>query len=419
MTQYLNKKLIQLGDISMLKVVVLGGAGGMGSMAVRDLVLNDRFSEIVIADLNLDAAKQVAEEVNSRKVSVSNVDVTDAKGLVKLLTGASIVINFVGPYYRFAPMIIRACIEAKVNYVDICDDYDAAETILEMDQRAKEAGITVLTGMGTSPGMTNILVKMGMDELDVTEEVDTIWVMGEPEIGSAILYHVFHGGTGPVPGYSQGKRTMIKPFQEETSLTVDFPEPLGRVKVYDVGHPEPITIPHFYPEVKTVTNKGTLLPSSIVDNFKKLFDLGFGSTKELNINGMQISPRDFAVRYLQENPELLAVNEPNGFGGLKVIVKGKKAGVATSYVYTTISSESTATSVAIPAVVGAELIAEGKVKTFGVIAPEVLNPQDVFEYLGNRKKVSNDSVNSGLIIEKISADGSIETIRKGRPVHSS
>lgn len=311
-------------------------------------------------------------------------------------------------------MIIEACIEAKTNYVDICDDYDAAEDILHMDNRVKEAGITVLTGMGTSPGITNILVKMGMDQLDETEEVDTIWVMGESETGSAILYHVFHGGTGLVPGYSEGKQTRIKPFQEEGSLEVDFPEPLGKVKVYDVGHPEPITIPYFYPEVKKVTNKGALLPSKIVDNFKKLFDLGFGSTKPINISGTNISPRDFAVRFLQENPELLPVGESKGFGGLKVVVKGKKDGKNLGFIYTTVSSESTAESVAIPAVVGAELITDGKVDSIGVIAPEVLNPMDVFSYLGNRKKINEESVSSGLIMDMILENGSIQSIKKGR-----
>lgn len=398
----------------MSKVIVLGGAGGMGSMAVKDLALNKRFSEIVIADVNIDAANRVAQEVNSNLVSTTTVDVTDRDSLVALLSDAAIVINFVGPFYKFAPMIIDACIEAKTNYVDICDDYDAAEEILKMDSRVKEAGITVLTGMGTSPGITNVLVKMGMEQLDETEEVDTIWVMGESETGSAILYHVFHGGTGLVPGYADGKQTMIKPFQEEGSLEVEFPEPLGKVKVHDVGHPEPITIPYFYPEIKKVTNKGALLPSKIVDNFKKLFDLGLGSTIPIEVNGVQIAPRDFAVRFLQENPELLAVGESNGFGGLKVIVKGKKDGKKLGFIYTTVSSESTAESVAIPAVVGAELITDGKVATSGVIAPEVLNPMDVFTYLGERKRVGGDTVNSGLIIDMILEDGSIHSIKKGR-----
>lgn len=401
----------------MEKVVVLGGAGGMGSMAVKDLVLNENCKQIIIADADVNAANRIKDEINSDNVFVQQVDVTDNQGLVQLLTGAEIVINFIGPFYKYAPMIIRACIKAKTNYVDICDDFDAAEIILEMDQEVKKAGITVLTGMGTSPGLTNILAKMGMNELDLTEEIDMNWVMGDSETGSAVLYHFFHCGTGVVPGYKDGKKTMIKPFKEDGSVTINFPEPLNQVKVYDIGHPEPITFPYFYPDVKKVSNKGTLLPSEIVDKIKLLFDLGFGSIKEMDFQGVKISPRDFAVKYIQENPEFMEVDGSHGFGGLKVIVKGIKDGAETSYVYTTVTSESTAESVAIPAVAGAKLIVTGKVKNNGVIAPEVLNPMDVFNLIGNRKRSSNvPIVSSGLIIERINSDGSVEIIRKGRTI---
>lgn len=399
----------------MSKIVVLGGAGAMGSMAVKDLALNERFDEIIIADMDEQLVNELATEVNSDLVSTALIDVTNHEALVALLKDAEVVINFVGPFYKYAPMIINACVESKTNYVDICDDYDAAEEILKLDEKVKEAGITVLTGMGTSPGITNILAKMGMDELDVTEEIDTIWVMGESETGSAILYHVFHCGTGVVPGYEAGEKIDIIPFHEGNAVDVDFPEPLGTVRVYDIGHPEPITIPHFYPEVKKVTNKGALLPRKVVENLKKFFDLGLGSTEKININGVEVSPRDFAVRYLQENPHLIE-GESHGFGGLRVIVKGKKDGADLSFMYTTVSSESTAESVAIPAVVGAELITFGKVKQKGVIAPEVLNPMDVFGAMGERKSIDSDAVNSGLIIDVILPDGTIQSVRKGKDV---
>lgn len=230
----------------MAKVVVLGGAGGMGSVAVKDLALNGYFEEIVIADANETRALEIASEISSENISVAKVNVEDVEQLVNVISDASVVINFVGPFYRYASTIIRAAIKAEVHYVDICDDYDSTELMLKMCDEVKKSGITVLTGMGSSPGMTNIIARMGMNELDVTEEIDTIWVMGESETGSAVLYHILHSGSDMIPGYEQGERRKIKPFSEEGSLKVGFPRPLGKVKVYDIGHPEPITIPHFF-----------------------------------------------------------------------------------------------------------------------------------------------------------------------------
>ncbi|MFA8440141.1 saccharopine dehydrogenase family protein [Pueribacillus sp. YX66] len=403
----------------MKKIVVLGGAGGMGSVAVKDLTLNGKFDGIVIADANEQAAKQVANEIGSEKVSIAKIDVSDETALVDLLREATVVLNFIGPFYKFGPLVIRAALATKTHYVDICDDYDAAEAILAMDDKAKKAGITVLTGMGTSPGITNVFARMGIDELDVAEEIDTIWVMGEAETGTAVLYHVFHGGSGYIPGFDQGKRTMIQPFGKEGSLTVEFPNPLGRVTVYDIGHPEPITIPHFFPEIRKVTNKGTLLPPKVIETFKSLIQLGFGSEEPIQIDHkIKISPRDFVVKFLQARPDLLDVDHPFGFGGLKVIVKGKKDGENVSYVYTTASNESTGESTGIPAAVGAELIATEKINKRGVIAPEVLDPKVVLKALGNRKRLNQHVKSTGIIIEKVFADGTIETIKAGRTIYN-
>lgn len=399
----------------MSKIVVIGGAGGMGSEAVKDLAINETFDEIVIADANLEAAKKVLDETKSERVSIVQIDVNDMDGLLQLFKGATVVLNFVGPFYKYGPSVIRAAMNAKVHYVDICDDYDAAVEILAMNEEVKKAGITVLTGMGSSPGITNVLARMGIDELDETEEIDTMWVMGEAKTGAAILYHVFHAGSGLVPGFENGQRTMIKPFDEKRALTIEFPEPLGKVKVYDIGHPEPITIPHYFPKVKKVTNKGSLVPEKIVDTFISFLKLGFHSTETVEINkNIHISPRDFAVKYLQQNPQLLEAENSPGFGGLKVIVKGLKDGQKVSYIYTTMSSESTGESTGIPAAVGAELIAKGKITQRGVIAPEVLDPKLVLSSLGRRKRVNNDIKTSGLMIERINPDGTKEIIRGNR-----
>lgn len=158
----------------MSKIVILGGAGEMGSMAVRDLVLNKRFSNIVIADKNIDRADELLAEINDESLSTVELDVTDHKMLVDLLKDAEVTINFIGPYYKFAKLIVNACIETETNYVDICDDYDAAQMILDMDKEVKKANIKVLTGMGSSPGITNVLARMGMMELDEVEKIDTI-----------------------------------------------------------------------------------------------------------------------------------------------------------------------------------------------------------------------------------------------------
>jgi len=87
--------------------------------------------------------------------------VKDHEGLVKAIRDADVVVNCAGPFYKTAVAVAKAAVEAKVNYIDICDDYEAAEILFasEIDNAAKEAGITVLTGMGSDPGTNNVIVK--------------------------------------------------------------------------------------------------------------------------------------------------------------------------------------------------------------------------------------------------------------------
>jgi saccharopine dehydrogenase-like NADP-dependent oxidoreductase len=53
-----------------LKIVVLGGAGMMGCIAVQDLVRSKAVDEVIIADLDEEKAHLVARTINSPKISV-------------------------------------------------------------------------------------------------------------------------------------------------------------------------------------------------------------------------------------------------------------------------------------------------------------------------------------------------------------
>jgi len=65
----------------------------------------------------------------SEKVSLRKIDVNDHNGLVSTIKDADVVINCAGPFYKTAVAVARAAVVAKVNYIDICDDYEATEIL--------------------------------------------------------------------------------------------------------------------------------------------------------------------------------------------------------------------------------------------------------------------------------------------------
>src|SRR5882672_11522563 len=78
-----------------VRVVVLGGAGIIGRSIVRDLADDREVKEIVVADLDLDGARKVAETLGRPGVTAVRADVTDNTALVALLKGAACVVNSV------------------------------------------------------------------------------------------------------------------------------------------------------------------------------------------------------------------------------------------------------------------------------------------------------------------------------------
>ena len=157
-----------------MRIVALGGCGVVGAAAVKAALDVTEAEEIVVADQNGEAARKMAEALGDR-VTSAQVDVEDAAGLESLLAECDIVLNTVGPYYRFGLPILKAAIRSKTHYIDINDDWEPTLDMLECHQEAKEAGITAIVGVGISPGIMNLMAVRAMRELDTVDTIMTVW----------------------------------------------------------------------------------------------------------------------------------------------------------------------------------------------------------------------------------------------------
>ena len=106
------------------RVLVLGGAGHIGSRIVQELRNLDPGLEIVIGDKNVERAQEVAREVGGR-TDVLAVDAASEDLLADAMRGFDVVVSALGPFYRFGVPVLRAALRAGVSFVDINDDYDA------------------------------------------------------------------------------------------------------------------------------------------------------------------------------------------------------------------------------------------------------------------------------------------------------
>src|SRR5258708_12987211 len=100
-----------------MHIIVLGGAGAMGRVAVRALTAYSDVDLVTIADHNEQRAHDVAAALNSSKIQVRQIDVNNEQRLRELLHGADVALSAVD--YVFNLPILAACIQEKVHYADL------------------------------------------------------------------------------------------------------------------------------------------------------------------------------------------------------------------------------------------------------------------------------------------------------------
>jgi saccharopine dehydrogenase-like NADP-dependent oxidoreductase len=385
-----------------MRVLALGGSGGMGRFAVRTAVEMDSIESVVVADLNAEVAETFAREVGPKAQGLG-VDVTDTEALRKAMQDVDAVINTVGPFFKFGPPVLRMAIECGCHYLDICDDWEPSLDMLALDAQAREAGISAVIGLGASPGVTNLLALVAMRELDSVEEVYTGWNIGgavpeEESSQSSVNAAMEHGilqMTGTVRVHRDGAYPMVRPLDK---VTVDYPG-LGSKTARIFGHPEAITFPHHYPEIRTSLN--------LVHGMEK--DRWIPLSLRALVDWKVLTPRN-AARLLgwlekQQAPasddDLMDPNELPVVFGLAVGQKnGQKASVGVAFQEVGDFGMGHATGV--PLACGLELLAQGRITQRGVFAPEsgAIDPEEFFNLLATKEAESAEADGAALVIAR-------------------
>ena len=342
-----------------MRIVVLGGAGDMGSRAARELGRAPEVEVLTVADRNLDRARQVATAIGPR-AQARPVDARDHAALTRLIAEHDVAVGAIGPFYLFEVRMARAAIEAGKPYVSICDDYDAAQAVLELDSEARQRGVTVLTGLGWTPGLSNVLARKGVEMLDRAREVHIAWCGASADSeGYAVVLHTMHIFTGRVPTFAGGTLRQVPAGSGRKVVT--FPEPIGRVPVYHVGHPEPVTITRFIPGLQEVSLRGGLTEGFLNWLAVTVARLGLTATP---------GRKDALGRVIKPLlPVLEKVGKPaRPLSAIHVEVRGEKDGRPARVELAAVDRMMNLTGV--PLAIGALMLGRGQIRRPGVLAPE-------------------------------------------------
>ena len=374
-----------------MKVLALGGSGGMGRFAVETSMSFENIDEITVADINSDAAIAFAESMNE-KVKGIGLNVTDIDDLKAQMRQADIVINTVGPFFKYGPPILEAALDSGCDYLDINDDWEPTLEMLKFHRKAENNSHTAILGMGASPGLTNMLGAAAIGELDEVETLYTGWTMdgATPEEESsqsginAAMIHGVQQMTGTVRIHNDGKSKMVKPLKQ---VEIDFPG-FGKFKPHIFGHPEAITFPHHFKTIKNSINLAHGSGFGVLKWIMRLVDWKIISVERAAgiVQNLSSSIRkDLEEQGIDSRLNLKNTNfsEPPPLYALATGLKnGEKASCGTVFNSSDLISMGEATG--IPLACGLKLLVDGKILKKGVFAPEgAINPHEFFKELDN------------------------------------
>ncbi|HEX9007019.1 MAG TPA: saccharopine dehydrogenase NADP-binding domain-containing protein [Bacteroidota bacterium] len=369
-----------------MKALLLG-CGEMGEETLKDLYHYGKLDEIVVGTRSSEHALRAARALQGghSRVSPVRVDAADEEAVAHLMRGMDVAVNCVGPNYRFELPIARAAIAARVNLVDINDEYEITLKMLDLHDAACAAGITIVLGLGGSPGINNVLVRAAANQLDDVHEIHTSWVMsGADPGGPALSRHLLYSLSGPGFTYCQGKFVTIQSFRDGCERQL-FPEPVGPQDVYHIGHPEPIMLARSFPGAAVIDDKATFIPAFINDEIVRLGALVRQGTGPNRVAGRDMDVMEEAAGELHRKCKALV--GVTRHAALRIHVRGVKRKRVTDIHFSSAGRLGPATG--IPASVGALMLLEGKISRRGVLPPEeCIDPDDFLYEMLNRRNVS-------------------------------
>lgn len=391
-----------------MRYVVIGGAGAMGRITVKDLVETcGKTDQIVIADYDLKKAEELAASYKDARVSAIRVNVKDVLATAKALEGAFAVINSV--QYQMNLDVMEAALGARVHYIDLGGLFHVTRKQLELHDRFKRIGKTALLGMGAAPGITNILSRHAADQLDTVREIHTrVGSMEktryEPKPALAVAYSlktILEEFSFEPAVFTKGELKFVKPMSGDTPHR--FPPPIGLRRPMYTIHSEVATLPLSFKDkgVKEVSFKIAFDPE-FVDRVRFLRDLGMASHDPIQIGDIKVAPIDVINRVAMTQPPTKQVGPLKQYEVVRAVVKGTRNGKKVTVIADCHTAGMPAWGIGLdidtgsPPAIAAQMLAAGEITETGALPAEIaVPPQAFFKHLKKRRMSVKTTKKSG------------------------
>jgi saccharopine dehydrogenase (NAD+, L-lysine-forming) len=297
-----------------MRVVQLG-VGSVGEVIARTLADEPDVTEVVLVDLDGERLEQVAAKLPEGKGTTRRLDARDRDGLRETIRGAELAVNALLPELNVE--IMGACLDVGCDYLDLAAGGPREivgtpdmEEQLALDDAFRERGLNALLYCGIDPGASDVFARFLYDGMDSVERL----VVFDGDNGSAEGFEfpttfspaimVEECLLVPPERFENGAMVQSEPLSE--SLEFDFPEPVGRLRVWQIDHEEPTLMSmHLGDKGLRFASFYMALADPWVELLRSWKRLGLAHKEEIEVAGCRLRPFDLLVSRLPRPVDLI------------------------------------------------------------------------------------------------------------------
>jgi len=272
--------------------VLVSGLGLVGAYLIDQLV-DLGFTEFIFHDKDLKKMRLFETKYTGSII---------VEGLHDVTADISIIASPANTHLKSAKLLLQN----GSHVVSITDSLQETEDLLELDELANNAGLTLTIGAGFMPGLSCLLVRLACEELDV---VNNIMVAKVGTAGPACARQHHHALNNVSLNWFDDQWLTERGGTGRVLLW--FPEPIGAKDCYRSALPSPVLIRSEFPDVARISAR------------------------------MEANRRD---RLTSKLPMLRPPHADGGPGAIRAEVRGSKEGSMKTVVYAVMDSPALATA---------------------------------------------------------------------------
>ncbi|XP_047518022.1 saccharopine dehydrogenase-like oxidoreductase isoform X2 [Pieris napi] len=207
-------------------VIIFGASGYTGRFVITEMIRicrnypDIRWAIAGRSKPKLEAALLVAknngEDVSGIQIIIA--DAEDEESIKAMCRRCKLVMNCSGPFMWYGEAVVKAAIECKIHYIDVCSEFTFLETIKKYDAAACDSGVLVINACGLGCLTADLGVLFLQQQFQGTLNSVEAYLTTQPDVIRGLPKNVIRNSTWEALVYDM----MAKPFWGSSKVQGDL-----------------------------------------------------------------------------------------------------------------------------------------------------------------------------------------------------